>query len=103
MQGSVWDPDHLKRPLVTGEVSVVEWQHAPEEAPRFRVVLTTEGMPEHDLAQYKGRELYLTLEDNRQARVRVQYVSTLPTGIIATLRVLGTWEENLVPHATHAT
>ena len=102
MQASVWDPEHLKRPLVTGEASVVEWHHAPENAPRFRVVLTTQGVPENDLAQYKGRELYLSLSDGRQARVRVQYVSTLPTGIIATLRVLGDWEENLIPHTTQA-
>ncbi len=102
MQGSVWDPEELKEPLVTGEVSVVEWKHATGNAPRFRVVLTTQGMPDHDLAQYKGRDLYLTLEDGRQARVRVQYVSTLPTGMISTLRVVGDWTEDLVPHARKA-
>lgn len=102
MEGKVWDPNKLREPLVVGEVTIVEWTHAPEGAPRRRAVLQTEGMPEKDLAQYKGRELFLTLEDGRQARVQVQYVATLPKGTISTLRILGEWEDNLVPEARQA-
>lgn len=102
MQGKVWDPNRLREPLAVGEVSIVEWTHAPEGAPRRRAVLQTEGLPPRDLAQYKGRELYLTLEDGRQARVQVQYVATLPKGIISTLRVLSDWEEDLVPQEKRA-
>lgn len=92
MQAHVWDPENSKRPLVTGEANVVEWKHAPQQAPRFRVVLTTQGGPDSDLSQYKGRTLILSLDDGRRAKVQVQYVSTLPSGMVSTLRVLEDWE-----------
>ena len=92
MQASVWDPQDSKRPLVTGEAEIVEWKHAPTGAPRLRVVFTTQGVPDKDLAQYKGRPLKLSLEDGREVEVRVQYVSTLPSGMISTLRVLSEGE-----------
>ena len=88
MRASVWDPKNPKGPLVTGEAQVVEWKHAPKDAPRVRVVFTTQGVPENDLAQYKGQTLALSLDDGRRLQVRVQYVATLPSGVISTLRVL---------------
>ncbi len=102
MQGTIWHPKNLKAPLVTGEAQVVEWTKAPPGASRYRVVFTTQGVPDNDLAQHKFETLYLVLDDGRQAKVRVQYVSTLPTGIISTLQVLGDWEDNLVPTAKQA-
>ncbi len=88
MRARVWDPEDPKKSLVTGEAEIVEWKHAPADAPRTRVVFTTNGVPDNDLAQYKGRTLALSLDDGRQVQVRVQYVATLPSGIISTLRVL---------------
>lgn len=96
MQATIWNPDNLKRPLVTGEAEVTEWVHAAKGAPRFRIVFTTQGVPDNDLAQYKDQILYIALEDGRQAKVKVQYTSTIPSGIITTLRVLSGWEEKLV-------
>lgn len=93
MRATVWDPENPKQPLVEGDAEVVEWKHAPEGAPGIRVVLTTQGVPDHDLAQYKGHMLTLSLDDGRKARVRVQYVSTLPSGMISTLRVVEEWEK----------
>ncbi len=88
MRATVWDPEKPKQPLVVGEAEIIEWKHAPENAPGIRVVFTTQGVPDNDLSQYKGRDLHLTLDDGRKATVRVQYVSTIPSGIISTLRVL---------------
>ncbi len=93
MRATVWDPENPKRSLVVGDAEVVEWKNAPEDAPGVRVVFTTKGVPDNDLAQYKGRDLYLTLDDGRKATVRVQYVSTLPSGIISTLRVVEGFKE----------
>ncbi len=93
MRATVWDPENPKQPLVEGDAEVVEWKNAPEGAPGIRVVFTTQGVPDNDLAQYKERVLSLSLDDGRKARVKVQYVSTLPSGMISTLRVVEGWEK----------
>ncbi|NPA91838.1 MAG: hypothetical protein GXO55_10405 [Chloroflexi bacterium] len=96
MRGTLWNPNRLKEPLAEGEAEITTWLHTPDGKPRDRVTLSFPDVPKHHLALYKGQVLYLTLEDGRQAKVAIQYVATLPKGMLTTLKVLSGWEEKLV-------
>lgn len=96
MQGAIWNPENLKKPLAEGDVQIAEWTVAPEGAARQRAVFITRSLPDKDLAHYKGRVLYLTMEDGRQAKVQVQYTSTTTEGFVSTLKVLSHWDQVLV-------
>jgi len=99
MQGAIWDPGNLKKPLAEGDIQIVEWKTAPEGAARERAVFLTKSLPDGDLTQHKERTLYLTLQDGRQAKVQVQYASTTPDGLTSTLKVVSGWDEVLVERA----
>ncbi len=96
MQGQLWNPNSLKEPLAQGEVEITTWVHTPDKKPRDKVTLTLNHVPKKNLALYKGEELYLTLEDGRQARVRLQNFATFPGGIISVFHVTSGWDEKLV-------
>ncbi len=96
MRGTLWNPESLKEPLAEGEAEITTWLHTPDGKPRDRVTLSFAEIPKKHLALYKGQVLYLTLEDGRQAKVTIQYIATLPKGMISTLKVLSSWEEKLL-------
>ena len=96
MRGRLWNPNSLKEPLAEGEVEITTWVHTPDKKPRDKATLTLSYVPKKNLALYKGEELYLTLEDGRQAKVLLQNFATFPEGIISVFHVISGWDQKLV-------